>query len=164
MVVFWVGAPCTLKEPHAELTLRPDDGGSKNLWNVDNKLLPDYTEQQPFISGSRFSFPELVGRIPLYPGTSELYSGSTWLKHRTGYRLLRSSKCLPCSLYSSCSKSFGNIRLFQSFWTTLIQSYTNIKHYIKLFRLPVCITMLEKGIKNNRPYMQKHHQTISKDN
>jgi hypothetical protein len=25
---------------------RPDDGGSKHLWNVD-KLLPDYTVQQP---------------------------------------------------------------------------------------------------------------------
>jgi hypothetical protein len=25
---------------------RPDDGGSKHLWNVD-KLLPHYTAQQP---------------------------------------------------------------------------------------------------------------------
>jgi hypothetical protein len=29
---------------------RPDDGGSKHLWNV-GKLLPDYTEQHPIING-----------------------------------------------------------------------------------------------------------------
>jgi hypothetical protein len=31
---------------HAGLTHRPDDGGSKDLWNV-GKLLPDYTALQP---------------------------------------------------------------------------------------------------------------------
>jgi hypothetical protein len=35
MFVFWVAA-----------THRPDDGGSKDLWNV-GKLLPDYTALQP---------------------------------------------------------------------------------------------------------------------
>jgi hypothetical protein len=39
MAVFWVVAPCSLVD-------RPDDGGSKDLWNVD-KLLPDYTALQP---------------------------------------------------------------------------------------------------------------------
>jgi hypothetical protein len=34
MAVFWVVGD------------RPDDGGSKDLWNVD-KLLPDYTALQP---------------------------------------------------------------------------------------------------------------------
>jgi hypothetical protein len=32
--------------PRARLTHRPDDGGSKDLWNV-GKLLPDYTVLQP---------------------------------------------------------------------------------------------------------------------
>jgi hypothetical protein len=30
------------------MTHRPDDGGSKHLWNV-GKLLPDYTAQHPII-------------------------------------------------------------------------------------------------------------------
>jgi hypothetical protein len=38
IAVFWVVAPCSLVEP--------DDGGSKDLWNV-GKLLPDYTVLQP---------------------------------------------------------------------------------------------------------------------
>jgi hypothetical protein len=55
MAVFWVVAPCSLVEvcqrfrgpiPRAQLTHRPDDGGSKDLWNV-GKLLPDYTALQP---------------------------------------------------------------------------------------------------------------------
>jgi hypothetical protein len=32
--------------PRAQLTHRPDDGRSKDLWNV-GKLLPDYTALQP---------------------------------------------------------------------------------------------------------------------
>jgi hypothetical protein len=40
MAVFWIVAPCSLVDD------RPDDVGSKHLWNV-GKLLPDYTEQQP---------------------------------------------------------------------------------------------------------------------
>jgi hypothetical protein len=64
MAVFWVVAPCGLVEIHWHFrgacclnhqcvtTLiisyahRPDDGGSKHLWNV-GKLLPDYTVLQP---------------------------------------------------------------------------------------------------------------------
>jgi hypothetical protein len=38
------------------LTHRPDDGGSKNLWNV-GKLLPDYTVQQPRRRSSSYSPP-----------------------------------------------------------------------------------------------------------
>jgi hypothetical protein len=30
-------------------THRPDDGGSKDLWNV-GKFLPDYTALQPFVN------------------------------------------------------------------------------------------------------------------
>jgi hypothetical protein len=41
---------CTL------LTRRPDDGGSKHLWNV-GKLLPDYTAQQPRRQPSSYSPP-----------------------------------------------------------------------------------------------------------
>jgi hypothetical protein len=33
----------------ALLTRRPDDGGSKHLWNV-SKLLPDYTAQLPILA------------------------------------------------------------------------------------------------------------------
>jgi hypothetical protein len=39
MAVFWVVAPCSQGD-------RPDDGGSKDLWNV-GKTLPDYTVLQP---------------------------------------------------------------------------------------------------------------------
>jgi hypothetical protein len=62
MAVFWVVAPCSLVEVYQRfnilaasiisamrlrgLTHRPDDGGSKDLWNTD-KLLPDYTALQP---------------------------------------------------------------------------------------------------------------------
>jgi hypothetical protein len=42
MAVFWVIA----SNIRAMSTHRPDDGGSKHLWNV-SKLLPDYTAQQP---------------------------------------------------------------------------------------------------------------------
>jgi hypothetical protein len=48
MAVFWVVAACSLVEVYRHFggRDRPDDGGSKHLWNVD-KLLPDYTLQQP---------------------------------------------------------------------------------------------------------------------
>jgi hypothetical protein len=42
MAVFWVVAPCSL----VVRAMSPDDGGSKDLWNV-SKLLPDYTALQP---------------------------------------------------------------------------------------------------------------------
>jgi hypothetical protein len=48
MAVFWVVAPCSLVEVYQRfrgpccLHHRPDDGDSKDLWNV-GKLLPDYT-------------------------------------------------------------------------------------------------------------------------
>jgi hypothetical protein len=38
MTVFWDVAPCSDDD-------RPDDGGSKHVWNV-GKLIPDYTTQQ----------------------------------------------------------------------------------------------------------------------
>jgi hypothetical protein len=51
--VFWVVAPCSLVEVYQRFRgpcclqpHRPDDGGSKDLWNV-GKLLPDYTALQP---------------------------------------------------------------------------------------------------------------------
>jgi hypothetical protein len=37
MIIFWDVVPCSL-------THRPDDGGSKHLWNV-GKFLPDYMAQ-----------------------------------------------------------------------------------------------------------------------
>jgi hypothetical protein len=40
--------------PRARFTHRPDDGGSKDLWNV-GKLLPDYTALQPRKQPSSFS-------------------------------------------------------------------------------------------------------------
>jgi hypothetical protein len=46
MTVFWDVA-------HGD---RPDDGGSKGLWNV-GKLLPDYTAQQPRRQLSSYSPP-----------------------------------------------------------------------------------------------------------
>jgi hypothetical protein len=42
--------PC----PHMRLTHRPDDGGSKDLWNV-GKLLPDYMALQPGRQPSLYS-------------------------------------------------------------------------------------------------------------
>jgi hypothetical protein len=47
MVVFWVVAPCSD---------RPDDGGSKDLWNVGTTL-PDYTVLQPRRQPSSYSPP-----------------------------------------------------------------------------------------------------------
>jgi hypothetical protein len=41
------------------MTHRPDDGGSKDLWN-DGKLLPDYTALQPKDSRLRFSLPNFL--------------------------------------------------------------------------------------------------------
>jgi hypothetical protein len=53
MAVFWVVAPYSLVEIYRRFKgtcclhhHRPDDGGSKDLWNVD-KFLPDYTALQP---------------------------------------------------------------------------------------------------------------------
>jgi hypothetical protein len=53
MAVFWVAAPCSLVEvyqrsrgPCCLQHHHPDDGGSKDLWNV-GKLLPDYKALQP---------------------------------------------------------------------------------------------------------------------
>jgi hypothetical protein len=46
MAVFWVVVPCSL----------PDDGGSKDLWNV-GKTLPDYTVLQPRRQPSSYSPP-----------------------------------------------------------------------------------------------------------
>jgi hypothetical protein len=51
MAVFWVVASCSLVEFKGSCCLlhqgdnRPDDGGSKHLWNV-GKFLPDYTALQ----------------------------------------------------------------------------------------------------------------------
>jgi hypothetical protein len=74
MTVFWVVAPCSLVEVYQRthrpddggskdlwnvgklLTHRPDDGGSKDLWNV-GKLLPDYTVLQPRRQSSSYSLP-----------------------------------------------------------------------------------------------------------
>jgi hypothetical protein len=56
ITVFWDVAPCSLAEVYQRFgdacclyhqgAHRPDDGGSKHLWNV-GKLLPDYTSQVP---------------------------------------------------------------------------------------------------------------------
>jgi hypothetical protein len=54
MAVFWVVAPCSLVEIHRRFrgswflhrTHRPDDGGSRHIWN-DGELLTDCTAQQP---------------------------------------------------------------------------------------------------------------------
>jgi hypothetical protein len=49
MAVFWVVALFSLVEVYHRCRGtcdRPDDGGSKHLWNV-GKLLPDYTVLQP---------------------------------------------------------------------------------------------------------------------
>jgi hypothetical protein len=52
MAVFWVVAPCSLHQGDD----RPDDGGSKDLWNF-GKLLPDYTALQPRRQPSSYSPP-----------------------------------------------------------------------------------------------------------
>jgi hypothetical protein len=64
MAVFWVVAPCSLVQVYrrfrgacCRLTHSPEDGGSKNLWNV-GKLLPDYTAQHPRRQSFLISFPE----------------------------------------------------------------------------------------------------------
>jgi hypothetical protein len=47
------------KNEHASIQIamsRPDDGGSKDLWNV-GKLLPDYTVLQPRRQQSEYSPP-----------------------------------------------------------------------------------------------------------
>jgi hypothetical protein len=63
MAVFWVAAPCSLVEVYQRFKgacclhhHRPDDGGSKDLWNV-SKLLPDYTALQPKRQPSSYSPP-----------------------------------------------------------------------------------------------------------
>jgi hypothetical protein len=42
--------------PRSQLAQCPDDGGSKRFWNVD-KLLPDYTVQEPRRQSSSYSLP-----------------------------------------------------------------------------------------------------------
>jgi hypothetical protein len=56
MAVFWVVAPYSLVEVyrHFRGDDRPDDEGSKHLWNV-GKLLLDYTAQQPRRQPSSYS-------------------------------------------------------------------------------------------------------------
>jgi hypothetical protein len=62
MAVLWVVAQCSLIEIYRRfrgayfLHHRPDDGGSKELWNV-GKLLPDYTTQQQRRQPSSYSPP-----------------------------------------------------------------------------------------------------------
>jgi hypothetical protein len=51
MAVFWDVAPCILVEID-----RPDDGGNKHLWNVD-QCLPYYTAQHPRRQSSSYSTP-----------------------------------------------------------------------------------------------------------
>jgi hypothetical protein len=58
----------------ARLTHRPDDGGSKVLWNV-GKLLPDYTALQPRRQPSSYSppsEPQILLSKPLWGGYSSL--------------------------------------------------------------------------------------------
>jgi hypothetical protein len=55
IAVFWVVAPCSLVEV-SSMSHRPDDGGSKDPWNV-GKLLPDYTVLQPRRQQSSYSPP-----------------------------------------------------------------------------------------------------------
>jgi hypothetical protein len=52
---FWVVAPCSLIELYRRFR-GPDDGGSKDLWNV-GKLLPDYRALQPRRQPSSYSPP-----------------------------------------------------------------------------------------------------------
>jgi hypothetical protein len=59
--VFWVVAPCSLVEINQRFRgpcclVRPDDGDSKDLWNV-GKFLPDYTVLQPRRQPSSYSPP-----------------------------------------------------------------------------------------------------------
>jgi hypothetical protein len=63
MAVFWVVAPCSLVEfyqyfrgPCCLHHQGPNDGGSKDLWNV-GKLLPDYMTLQPRRQPSSYSPP-----------------------------------------------------------------------------------------------------------
>jgi hypothetical protein len=61
LTAFWDVAPCNLVEVCRRFRdrcclHRPDDGGSKYLWNVD-KLLPDYTVLQPRRQQSSYSPP-----------------------------------------------------------------------------------------------------------
>jgi hypothetical protein len=63
MTVFWDVAPCSLVEVDWLLRgsfdlhhYRPDDGGSKLLWNVGH-LLPDFTVQHPRRQSSSYSLP-----------------------------------------------------------------------------------------------------------
>jgi hypothetical protein len=87
MVVFWVVAPCSLVEVHQRFRGscclhhqgdkgdRPDDGGSRDLWNV-GKLVPDYTALQPRRPPSSYS-PPWEPQILLRLGGS-ITRGLTW--------------------------------------------------------------------------------------
>jgi hypothetical protein len=78
MAAFWYITSCCLVEVdlrlrcaychHHQGTHRPNDGGSKHLWNV-GKLLLDYTEQEPRRLSSSYSppwEPEIWVLIPCY--------------------------------------------------------------------------------------------------
>jgi hypothetical protein len=68
MAVFWVVAPGL-----------PDDGGSKDLWNV-GKLLPDYMALQPRRqpSSKKKKKKNLTANVPLYKlGAIHLHKGSS---------------------------------------------------------------------------------------
>jgi hypothetical protein len=72
MAVFWVVAPCSLVEIYQRdelwaMSHRPDDGGSKVLWNA-GKFLPDYTALKPRRQPSSYQppwGPQILLRISL---------------------------------------------------------------------------------------------------
>jgi hypothetical protein len=91
--VFWVVAPCSLVEVcwrfwgacclhHQGDEIRPEDGGSKNPWNV-GKLLLDYTAQQPrrqpssYIYKSCIFFEDLLSCIISGPYSKWCYIATT---------------------------------------------------------------------------------------
>jgi hypothetical protein len=66
MAVFRVAAPCRLVSPGRWVT-RPDDGGSKGLWNAV-KLIPVYTALQPRRQPSSYSLPSEPQALWRYGG------------------------------------------------------------------------------------------------
>jgi hypothetical protein len=67
---FWVVAPCSL----VEFYQRPDDGGSKDLWNA-GKLLPDYKTLQPIRQPSSYLPPWEPHKSYLVKSVSNHHTG-----------------------------------------------------------------------------------------
>jgi hypothetical protein len=99
MAVFWVVAPCSLVEIYQRFRGpccfhhqgdRPDDGGSKDFWNV-GKSLPDYTVLQPRRQPSSYSPPWKPQILPVRKTVSKPHL-KRWSKFSKNWKETREER------------------------------------------------------------------------